>query len=80
LVSGTQIKINFQALMPSLEDFDLLLVTLSSLYTFVASPLVFGVFSKSSLYTYYHQVLSIPSPGAMEELERVNSSEATKYI
>jgi hypothetical protein len=36
----------------SYEDFDLLLVTLSSLYTFVASPLVFGGFSKSS-YDFY---------------------------
>ena len=32
----------------SKEDFDLLLVTLSSLYTFVVFPLVLGVFSKSS--------------------------------
>ena len=30
------------------EDFDLLLVTLSSLYTFVVFPLVFWGFSKSS--------------------------------
>ena len=35
--------------MYTIGDFDLLFVRLSSLYTFVVFPLVFGVFSKSSI-------------------------------
>lgn len=42
-------KLNQSVDTKTIEDFDLPRVTLSSLYTFVVFPLVFGVFSKSSI-------------------------------
>ena len=41
----------------TIEDFDLLLVTLSSLYTFVVFPLVFWGFSKSSIKTWWRMAV-----------------------
>jgi hypothetical protein len=56
----------------AIEDFDLLLVTLSSLYTFVASPLVFGGFSKSSIIQNF--------PESAERNENLRTLEKAKDV